>query len=70
MSSEREIRSQLGWNLVWPEGEQLIDRRIKMARCLNRRTVALRVWHPVWRPVRNQAWTQIRNQAQEDCDDR
>jgi hypothetical protein len=70
MSSEREIRRQLGWNLVWPEGEQLIVRRIKLARCLDMRTLELRVWHPVWRSVRNQALTQIRNQAQEDCDDR
>jgi hypothetical protein len=70
MSSEREIGRQLGGNLLWPEGGHLIARRIRLARCLDIRTVELRVWHPIWRPVRNQAWTQIRNQAQEDCDDR
>ena len=70
MHSERQIRSQLGWNLVWAEGEQLIERRIRMTGCLDRRMVERRVWHPIWRSVRNQAWTQIKNQALEDYDDR
>jgi hypothetical protein len=70
MHSERQIRSQLGWNLVWPEGEQLIVRRIRLAGCLDIRTMEIRVWHPIWRSVRNQAWTQIKNQALEDYDDR
>lgn len=72
---EREIRIQLGWNLVWPEGEQLIERRIasrqdRLSACLDRRMVERRVWHPIWRSVRNRAWTQIKNQALEDYDDR